>query len=216
VEGESPALVDKIRELGLSYGLVTPYTNFVIEGQADGPASAANMDLYQKGDLNQAWGQTTIQARVQNQAYQQTDQANLASGANVVNNGQHSLAQVSSQNVDLSLLQGQKNLDGPITEEWIARNIGIDRTVAFGSEEYFALASDPAVRPFLQSGRNVIFAYQGQVVSVQDTEHQGHSSGTTDTQTSDPTTGFAPRVVTILLSLMAAMIKHYFLKPWLG
>ena len=216
VEGESLALVDEIRELGLSYGLVTPYTNFVIEGQADGPASAANMDLYQKGDLNQAWGQTTIQARVQNQAYQQTDQANLASGANVVNNGQHSLAQVSSQNVDLSLLQGQKNLDGPITEEWIARNIGIDRTVAFGSEEYFALASDTAVRPFLQSGRNVIFAYQGQVVSVQDTEHQGHSSGTTDAQTSDPTTGFAPRVVTILLSLLAAMIKHYFLNPWLG
>jgi Ca-activated chloride channel family protein len=216
VEGESPALADEIRELGLGYGLVTPYTNFVIEGQADGPASAANMDLYQKGDLNQAWGQTTIQARVQNQAYQQTSQADLAIGANVVNNGQRSLAQVSSQNVDLSLLQGQENLDGPITEEWIARNIGIDRTVAFGSEEYFALAKDPAARPFLQSGLNVVFAYQGQVISVQASEHQSHSPGTIEAQTSAPTTSFAPRVVTMLLSLLAAVIKYYFLKPWLG
>lgn len=213
VEGESPALVDEIRELGLSYGLVTPYTNFVIEGQAEGPASTANMELYQKGDLNQAWGQTTIQARVQNQAYQQTDQADLASGANVVNNGQRSLAQVSSQSVDLALLQGQKNLDGPITEEWIARNIGIDRTVVFGSEDYFALASDPAVRLFLQSGRSVIFSYQGQVISVQDAEHQSPSPGTTERQTSDPVTGFVPRVVTTLLSLLAAVIRYYFLKP---
>ena len=213
VEGESPALVDEIRELSLGYGLVTPYTTFVIEGQTSGPASAANMDLYQRGDLNQAWGQTTIQARVQNQAYQQANRADLASGANVVNNGQHSLAQVSSQNVDLSLLQGQKNLDGPITEEWIARNIGIDRTVVFGSEEYFALAEDPAARPFLQSGPNVIFAYQGQVISVQDAEHQSHDPGATDTQTSDPTTGLASRVVTMLVSLLTAVIKYYLLKP---
>ncbi|PKO20640.1 MAG: hypothetical protein CVU38_19045, partial [Chloroflexi bacterium HGW-Chloroflexi-1] len=180
VEGESPSLVDEIRDLGLSYGLVTPYTSFVIEGQADGPASAANMELYQRGDLNQAWGQTTVQARVQNQAYQQAAQANLAVGANVVNSGQHSLVQVSRQNVDLSLLQGRKDLDGHITEEWIARSISVDRTVTFGSEEYFTLASDPAARPFLQSGPNVIFAYRGEVISVQTAERQGPSPDAMD------------------------------------
>jgi len=188
VEGESPALVDEIRDLGLGYGLVTPYTTFVIEGQADGPASAANMRLYQQSNLNQAWGQTTIQARVQNQAYQQAGQASLASGANVVNNGQRSLAQLGSQNVDLSLLQGQANLDAPITEEWVARNVGIDRTVTFGSEEYFTLAKDPAVRSFLQSGLNVIFAYQGQVISVQESKHQNEGPDTTD-QGSDQQSG---------------------------
>jgi hypothetical protein len=173
VEGESPALVDEIRELGLTYGLVTPYTTFVIQAQVEGAASAENMALYaDQGELNRAWGRTTIQARVQNQVYQQAAQADLASGANVFNYGQHNLAQVARQNVDLSLLGEQKNLDGPITPEWIERNIQVDRTIEFGSDAYFELAKDPAARPMLQSGTNVVFAYQGQVVAVQDPEDQ--------------------------------------------
>jgi Ca-activated chloride channel family protein len=171
VEGESQALVDEIRQLGLSYGLVTPYTTFVIQAQVEGPASGANMSLYaNQAELNQAWGQTTVQARVQNQLYQQAAQSNLASGANVVHNGQHAVAQVSSQNIDLSLLAAQKEGDVPITPEWIDRNVKIDRYVDFGSEAYFALAGDPALRPLLQSGPNVIFAHQGQVYAVQDPE----------------------------------------------
>jgi Ca-activated chloride channel family protein len=169
VEGESAALVSEIREIGLGYGLVTPYTTVVIQAQADGAASADNMALYgNQAELNQAWGQVTVQARVQNQLYQQADQANLANGANVLNNAQHSLAQVANQNVDLSLLQGQENLDEPLTLEWIERNVGVDRNVVFGSDEYFVLAGDPAARPFLQSGTNVVFGYQGQVIAVQD------------------------------------------------
>jgi Ca-activated chloride channel family protein len=176
VEGESRALVDEIRQLGLDYGLVTPYTTFVIQAQADGPASAANMSLYaNQAELNQAWGQTTVQARVQNQLYQGAAQSTLASGANVVNNGQHALAQVASQTIDLSLLGAQKTEAGPITPEWIDRNVKIDRYVDFGSEEYFALAGDPALRPLLQSGPNVIFAHQGQVYAVQDPEEPAQS-----------------------------------------
>jgi Ca-activated chloride channel family protein len=169
VEGESAALVEEVRALGLGYGLVTPYTTFVIAAQAEGAASADNMALYDsRSELNQASGRVTIQARVQNQSYQQAAQANLAGGANVVNVGSRSLAQVSNRQVDLSLLQGQKALDEPITDAWIARNIHVDRQVTFGSDEYFTLAGDPAIRPYLQSGSGVVFAYQGQVIAVED------------------------------------------------
>jgi hypothetical protein len=92
----------------------------------------------------------------------------------VVSYGQHNLAQVAQQSIDLSLLQRshQRGIDGdgPITAEWIERNIEVDQVVVFGSDEYFALAGDAAVRPLLQSGPNVIFAYQGQVIAVQDAE----------------------------------------------
>lgn len=169
VEGETPALVEEIRALGLGYGLVTPYTTFVVQAQATGAASAENMELYEnQAELNAVSGRTTIQARVQNQAYQEAGQANLAQGANVTNVGRRSLAQVGVQQVDLSLLRERKDLNGPITDEWVAGNIQVDRTVEFGSEEYFALAADPEARPFLQSGRNVVFAYQGQVIAVRD------------------------------------------------
>jgi Ca-activated chloride channel family protein len=168
VQGENQTLVAEIQNLGLSYGLVTPYTTFIIEAQTGGAASADNMDLYNQGDLNLAWGRTTVQARVQNQAYQQATQADLASGGNVVNYGQRSLAQVAEQNVDLALLQNAgKTANTPLTAEWLTRNIHINRTVTFGSSEYFALAGDPAIRPFLQSGRNVIFEYKGEVIAVQ-------------------------------------------------
>jgi Ca-activated chloride channel family protein len=168
VQGETDALVEEIRGLGLAYGIVTPYTTFIVEGQGEGAASAANMELYNRPDLNSVSGQTTVQARVQNQMYQQAEQANLAYGANVSNIGSRSLAQVGAQQVDLTLLQELGDLDGPLTEQWLERNVQPDRTVEFGSEEYFRLAADPAVRPYLQSGANTIFAYEGQTIAVRD------------------------------------------------
>jgi len=171
VAGESPALVEEIRALGLGYGIVTPYTTFVIAAQTEGVASTSNMDLYRdQAELNQVSGDTTVKARVQNQAYQQTDQANLASGDNVINTLQHSLAQVSNQTVDLSLFKLYKAPDEPITEAWLSRNIKVDQEITFGSDAYFALAEDPAIRPFLQSGINVIFVYKGEVIAIQEAQ----------------------------------------------
>ena len=143
---------------------MTPYTTFVISAQTDGAASLKHGVYGDAAELNRASGQTTIQARVQNQSYQQTDQANLASGANVFNREQRSLAQVAQQYVDLALVQTQGDVDEPITEAWIAAHIKVDREVVFGSEAYFALVNDPAARTFLQSGTNVLFDYNGEVI----------------------------------------------------
>jgi hypothetical protein len=110
---------------------------------------------------------------VQNQAYQGAAQANLATGANVVHQGQRSLAQIASQSIDLTLLQGYDPADGPITDGWIAANVQVDRQVTFASEEYFALAADPAVRPLLQSGSNVIFEHEGEIIAVEDPDAPG-------------------------------------------
>jgi Ca-activated chloride channel family protein len=169
VEGESPALVEEIRGLGLGYGIVTPYTTFAVAAQGSGAASTENMSLYGRGgELNAASGEVTIRARVQNQLYQDASQANLAVGANVVQQGEHSLAQIATQSVDLSLLEGYDPDDGPITGEWLAENVEVDRKVAFASREYFALAADPDARPFLQGGSNVVFEHEGEVIAVED------------------------------------------------
>ncbi|HSJ59025.1 MAG TPA: hypothetical protein VLC95_17690, partial [Anaerolineae bacterium] len=118
VEGETEALVAEIRDLGMAYGIVTPYTTFVVEGQAAGAASAQNMALYESFELNLASGRVAVEARVQNQAYQQATQADLATGANVRSYEGRNLAQLGSQQVDLSLLQGRE-IDGPLMAEWI-------------------------------------------------------------------------------------------------
>ncbi|MGC9468180.1 MAG: VWA domain-containing protein [Anaerolineae bacterium] len=169
VEGETASLVDRIRDLGLTYGLVTPYTTFAIAAQTGGVASMENMALYgNRGALNQAYGQITIQARVQNQAYQQAAQASLAVGANVRQSGHQNLAQVNHQVVDLWLLRDVEDPEVPLTEAWIADNIAVDRQVHFGSEDYFELAADPVGRAFLQAGNNVIFRHGDEVIQVVD------------------------------------------------
>jgi Ca-activated chloride channel family protein len=172
VEGEREALVEEIRGLGLSYGIVTPYTTFVVVAQDEGAASAENMALYDSAELNQAWGRVTIGARVQNQMYQEAAQADLAIGANVTNVGGRSLAQIGAQQVDLSLLRGQNNLDDPLGDRWVEENVQVDRIVEFGSDAYFALAAEGEIRPFLQSGPNVVFEYQGEVIAIRDPDYQ--------------------------------------------
>lgn len=167
-QGWSQSLEDEIRELGLEYGVVTPYTEFVIENQASGAASGDNMALYSAPTLNEASGRVTIEARLQNQAYQYAAQANLAQGANLFIQGQHSLAEIGTHQVDLSLLRGRQGMEERITDEWLEQNLRPDRIVEFGSEEYFDLVSDPEARPYLQAGRAVIFSYQGEVIAIRD------------------------------------------------
>jgi Ca-activated chloride channel family protein len=167
VEGETEALVAEIRTLGLTYGLVTPYTIDVIAAQATGAASVENMTLYQnQPSLNRASGQTTIRARVQNQAYQQAEQVTMAQGANVRHQGAANVAQYLNQQVDLALIQQTLGESSSSVAD-----LKVDRTVAFGSEAYFELARDADLRPLLQSGTNVLFAHEGQVIQVLDEEN---------------------------------------------
>jgi len=173
VEGETTALVKEIKSLGLRYGIVTPYTVGVVQGQASGAASAANMQLYQQDldgdgqpDINQASGAATVGARAQNLAYQQATQVGLAAGANVVNVGDKNAAQVGRYAFDLSLV-ADLGLDSlaAADEEWLEDNV--DRTVRFASAEYFELAKDAAVNQLLQAGPNVVFEHEGKVIAVQ-------------------------------------------------
>jgi Ca-activated chloride channel family protein len=168
-QGETEELVNEIRELGLNYGLVTPYTTYLIAPQTEGAASESNMLLYDANNqqaLNQVSGQITVQARVQNQSYQQATQANVANGANVIKAGQNSLVQIDAQNIDVTLLSDLAKPNTVVSTEWLSQNLTADRVVILGSNEYFELAQDPEVRLFLQTGQNVIFQYQGEVIQV--------------------------------------------------
>ena len=195
VEGESQALVTEIKALGLAYGIVTPYTTLLIQGQDSGAASAANMSLYRQDvdgdgqwDYNSVSGGATVKARLQNQAYQSAQQANLARGANVVTYGAKNLIQISQYAVDLELLGDQEMIDlaDQSADEWVAANLKAERVVAFGSEEYFALAEDKELQQVLQAGPNMVFHYQGQVIAVRNDAPQPESRAPVQQQSPIP------------------------------
>ncbi|MDF1514614.1 MAG: VWA domain-containing protein [Anaerolineae bacterium] len=217
IEGESPSLVEEVRQLGLSYGLVTPYTTFVITAQTDGAASAENMALY--GDisnLNRASGRTTIQARIQNQSYQQAMQVDLARGLNVINTDGHSLVQLDHQNIDLTLLRTFDPAGNHVTEEWIASNIKVDHQIVFGSEAFFKLAADPTARAYMQTGNNVLFMLKGEVIQVVDDAknwiefHEAKASeGNTEvsTESRTPETSIKIRIYNVLKGILRSLFE---------
>ncbi|TFG72924.1 MAG: VWA domain-containing protein [Anaerolineales bacterium] len=186
LEGESASLVEEVRAQGMRYGLITPYTTFIITAQAEGAASAENMALYgNTSELNRASGQTTIQARVQNQSYQQATQVDLARGANVLNNNGQTMVQMINQTIDLNLLRDYQSMDQAVTDTWLKTNFKVDRQVIFGSDTYFTLAADPLARAFLQSGNNVLFMFKGEIIEIRD-DDQPFASQADDTSIESP------------------------------
>lgn len=173
VEGERKALVEEIEAMGMKFGIVTPYTVGIVEGQISGVASDATMKLYQQDldgdgqpDINQVSGAATVGARAQNLAYQQTVQANLAVGANVMNIGGKNMAQIGQYAFDLELIDTYDPADLTTADNvWVLENA--DKIIPFGSDAYFELAKDPAANKQLQAGSNVIFEYKGDLIAIQ-------------------------------------------------
>ncbi len=174
VKGERASLVEEIETLGLRYGIVTPYTIDIVQAQLNGVSSDAVMRLYQQDldgdgilDINKVSGEATVGARVQNLSYQQAMQSNQATGSNVSNIGDKSVAQVGYYALDLELFV-RRGLDPNVSldENWLGDNV--DQVIRFGSDEYFELAKDPSANQILQAGPNVIFEYDGKVVAVQE------------------------------------------------
>lgn len=174
VKGERVSLVEEIESLGLRYGIVTPYTIDIVQAQLSGVSSDEVMRLYQQDldgdgvlDINKVSGEATVGARVQNLSYQQAMQSNQASGSNVSNIGDKSVAQVGYYALDLELFL-RRGLDPNVSldENWLADNA--DQVIRFGSDEYFEMAKDPSANQILQAGPNVLFEYDGKVVAIQE------------------------------------------------
>lgn len=212
VEGERAALVEEIETVGINFGIVTPYTIDIVQGQLSGAASDATMKLYQQDldgdgrpDINQVSGAATVGARAQNLAYQQTTQANLAVGANVMTIGEKNMAQVGQYAFDLALVNSYNPRDLTMADDaWVFENA--DRIIQFGSDAYFELAKDPTANKQLQAGPNVIFEYNGEMIAVQ-------IGSVSPPQSQDvlPTQDVSPGKDLSFFSWLLSLVKLFFL-----
>jgi Ca-activated chloride channel family protein len=186
VEGSSDTLVSEIQSLGLEFGIVTPYTTDLIYAQSSGTASDTYLQLYSQDldndgqlDLNQASGMATVGARFQNLAYQQTTQANMAAGSNVVNIQGVNVAQIGKYAYALGLADAVNlGITGEPDERWLVERV--DRFIEFASDDYFKLAEDPAANSYLQAGPNVVFEHNGSLIAVTTDPVQSEKTSTVD------------------------------------
>ena len=202
LEGETEELVDEIKELGLEFGIVTPYTSMLI--QAESGSVTDGMD--NTFSLHADSGKESVDVAKGIRYYGYAERADVAVGGNIVVSGTKTFADVNGTYVDLSLLGNiiTIHLGDMTTEEWLASNINITHHVLFGSDEYFALGENKGLGQILAIGPEIVFEDDGKVIYISShslnisnlTASVVESSVTISWNTNEPTTGFvAFRVV---------------------
>lgn len=148
INGEIPELVERVRELGDKYGIVTPYNSFFAmpAEEAAGwnmpsPSASSLMDF----DADDETGQSAVQASEAVQALSRVSSAFEFEEVSAF--GTKRLA-----GVDYYYVNGQWSSTDVATEP--------DLKVQFGSDAYFELASKPEFREILKLGSAIRFAAQ--------------------------------------------------------
>lgn len=155
-DGPNPELIDAIKQLSLEYGIVTPYTSYLVvePGAGEAMAPAASVDIV---PLSQS-ADATISARVNSMA----QMAPSGAEAVVAAEGRAELAQASTvtERAEVRFIEGKTfarqgyvaGADGQALELWVdaAYQEGMTtETVRFASDRYFDLAQDARVARWL-------------------------------------------------------------------
>ncbi|HUP63070.1 MAG TPA: VIT domain-containing protein [Thermoanaerobaculia bacterium] len=188
LHGEEKELVDEVTRLARRFGVVTPYTSYLImederrrvaanllpaehqtlNAAAPPPLSARMKEEY--GAMQQKAGAPSVQAS------REVESLKNATNRAQINQGAARMTYVDKDGTTRNLAAQTKNIQGRAVyqagEQWVdsnvqsARNQNVQR-VRFASAAYFdLLAKEPQAAPFLALGRNVRFAVKDQVYEV--------------------------------------------------
>lgn len=176
--GESDELVTAVRELGIEYGIVTPYTSYLIEEQEreerqarvqQRTAGSGTRSLMRGGDTAM---DEEVRAMGSAGAAAASAAPQAASGKQSV---LYSRARKKLAEVDVSdrVLQVVQRIEGRRFQlrngVWVEAGLEdrkADRRIAFLGAEYFALSQEPDMGAILALGDRVRFRLDGDVMEV--------------------------------------------------
>ncbi len=175
--GETEELMENVKELGMRYGIITPYTSMLIRAGAGTTAEY----LADSGNLKVATGRLAFYAAEANLQYNNALNWDVARGANINVAGRKTFVDLDGVLVDMSLLENVTaiDLENQTAEEWILNNVQVVENVRFGSDKYFALAGDGGLEEELAAGTNLVFAHDGKVLHVSGSVSEGSGSSST-------------------------------------
>ncbi len=217
IEGETDELVEEVKELGTKYGIVTPYTSFLIEEQQEGITYGMSENLEDAdgdglSDALAPTGRASNKQSTANQLYLDSFHVSSTSGANIQQKGSKLFAALDDIQIDLKIIGNQSsiNLDGKTAHQWINDTFDITNYIEFGSDDYFELLKNSDLIDTLSAGQQVVFEYDNETYFI--TNNATASSSITPitpitTQTDNKensTPGFDFAI--ILISLGVAMI----------
>ncbi len=190
MHGEEKELVDEATRLARRFGVVTPYTSYLImEDEArrvaantlrpehqtlNAVAPSAKLGARMKGDydaMRQKAGAPSVQASKEVEALKN------AQNSAQINQGQSRMGYTDSKGKQQNLGSQMKNVQGravyQVGSNWVDSKLqtekrgNVARRIKFASTAYFELLSnEPKAAPFLALGRNVSFVLKDQVYEV--------------------------------------------------
>lgn len=164
---EEKELVDEVTQLARKFGVITPYTSYLITENERANVTSANQTMYSAREMKREYdamqskaGKSSVQASKEVQAMKSAqNNAQIKQGA--------ARAKIAAQS---------KNVQGravyQMGNNWVDSNVQsvkdqkVNR-VKFGSTEYFdLLTKEPTAAQFMALGRNVRFALNEKIYEV--------------------------------------------------
>jgi len=188
-KGENQELVESIRALGKEYGIVTPYTSYLVVEQQQELQQAANQVAVGTASVSQrqitgAEQKRQSQAEVDEESVGSAvflDALSAAPAAAEQSSGRDAvlssrvMKKMEQADKDVSMLLtvqrvGEKTFylkNGYWVDEEVKSISNIDRTISYLSDGYFSLLhSEPDLKKILALGENLIFEWEGIVYKI--------------------------------------------------
>jgi Ca-activated chloride channel family protein len=187
--GENPELVESIKNLGQEYGIITPYTSYLVTEQekelaavredvmgGSGGAGAARMQSAMEArDKKAEQDEESIGSSVMYDALISQPKAAASSYGKGAVISSRVMKKIASAEQEVNMIITIKRIgdktfnlkNGVWIEASLDENSIPDRNIDFLSTEYFSLSkSDPELRRILALGERVLFRWEGQIYKV--------------------------------------------------
>lgn len=190
-EGENPELVESIRKLGKEYGIVTPYTSYLVTEQKEELAAMEQLVLSGGGGFGAVRFSQTQQAR---DLKAETDEEAIGGNGffESLSQTQRNAAQSSGKGAVMSSRAIQKVAESEAAEDmlltvrrcadrgfslkksvWMEEGLEnfdkADKIIKFLSDEYFSLSKESSeLRAILSLGSEIIFRWNGKIYRIEE------------------------------------------------
>ncbi len=145
LHGESPELAAEVRDLGLKYGIVTPYTSFLVTEKEREVIAAAASAAQEALTARKTTGAAAVQLAKATQQFKDKDQA----------------SEVISEKIRYKEDKVFYLRDGFWVDSLFIEASAVE-AVRFNSDDYFELISRvPGIGKYLSIGQNVIISFAG-------------------------------------------------------
>ncbi len=145
LQGQNKELADEIRRLGLKYGIVTPYTSFLVTERERMTIDAAAPAAQEAISQGQALGVGAVKAAKATQAFKLEDRAIEVASERILYKDDKTFYLKDGVWTDSEYREGS-----PTTE------------IKFNSDEFYRLLADkPAIAKYLSAARNMIVIFGG-------------------------------------------------------